>query len=124
MESKVTCVGALFIRQMTFKEVGDFMPGHSHMFDHQTLLSYGSLRAEVEGKVVDFKAPQMIFIRKGKIHNFTALEPNTVAYCVHPLRDGDNIEDIIDPEGDPFGTGLRSDTKSLVDHTIQYVDPV
>lgn len=122
MESKVTCVGALFVRQMSFAEVGDVMEGHSHMFDHQTLLGHGSLRAEVEGKVVDFKAPQMIFIRKGKIHKFTALEPNTVAYCLHPLRDGDNIEDIIDPDGDPFGTSIRTDTKPLIDETIQFVE--
>jgi quercetin dioxygenase-like cupin family protein len=107
MESKLTCVGALFVKQMVFLEVGDVMEGHSHLFDHQTLLGYGSLRAEVEGKVVDFKAPQMIFIRKGKVHKFTSLEPNTVAYCIHPLRDGDNLEDIIDPEGDPMATSQR-----------------
>lgn len=116
MKSNITCVSALFIRQMHFEEVGDVMEGHSHTYDHQTLLGHGSIRAEVEGRVVDFKAPQVIFVRAGKAHKFTALEPNTVAYCIHPLRDGDSVEDIIDPEGDPIASASPPlNTKALAE---------
>jgi len=103
MNSNITCVGALFIRQM-------------HTYDHQTLLGHGSIRAEVEGRVVDFKAPQVIFVRAGKAHKFTALEPNTMAYCIHPLRDGEDLTDIIDPAGDPFATAqIPQNATSLIE---------
>lgn len=116
MQSTVTCVSAMFIRQMHFEEVGDFVEQHKHTYDHQTLLGHGSIRAEVEGRVVDFKAPQVIFVRAGKAHKFTALEPNTVAYCIHPLRDGENVTDIIDPAGDPFASAQVPDgTTSLIE---------
>jgi hypothetical protein len=39
----------------------------------------------------------MIYIRAGKEHRLEALEDNTVAYCIHPLRDPDGSGDILDP---------------------------
>ena len=32
-----------------------------------------------------------------------ALEDATVIYCIHPLRDGDQVGDIIDPASVPNG---------------------
>ena len=45
----------------------------------------------------------MIFIHKDKNHAFTALEDNTVAYCIHPMRIGERVEDIVDPNMIPEG---------------------
>ena len=42
-----------------------------------------------------------IFIRKDIIHTFEALEPKTVLYCIHAVRNGERVEDIIDPESIP-----------------------
>jgi len=99
----ISCVANLFAKQMHFAKVGDVEQGHKHEFDHLTLLAAGSLRVTVEGKATDFKAPHMIYIHAEKQHELTALEDNTVAYCIHALRDGDGVGDIIDPASVPVG---------------------
>jgi quercetin dioxygenase-like cupin family protein len=98
----IGCVANLFSRMMHFKKSGDIEHGHRHQFDHLTLLSSGSLRVTVEDKTTDFKAPNMIFIHKDKRHELVALEDNTVAYCIHALRDI-NTGEILDPSMIPDG---------------------
>lgn len=101
-ENRMTCVSNLWLRQMVFKKAGDANEGHEHNYDHVTLLTTGSVRVHVEGKTSDFVAPQMIYIKKGKVHYIEALEDNTIAFCVHALRDKDT-EDIITQDQIPLG---------------------
>lgn len=101
-EEKITCVSNLWLRQMVFKNVGDANDGHTHNYDHVTLLAHGSVRVYVDGIATDFIAPQIIYIIKGKVHHIEALEPDTIAYCVHALRDKDTAE-ILAPEQIPEG---------------------
>jgi quercetin dioxygenase-like cupin family protein len=91
---------------MTFRKKGDRFAGHSHLFDHGTLLSSGSLELDVDGVKTVFTAPAIIFVGKDKIHNLVALEDNTVATCIHGLRDSNQSDDIIDPEMIPAGIDL------------------
>lgn len=102
-EVKIGCVANLYSRMMHFAKAGDIEYGHTHQFDHLTLLASGTLRVTVEGKTTDFKAPHMIYIKADKTHELVALEDNTVAYCIHALRDGDGVGDIIDPASIPDG---------------------
>jgi quercetin dioxygenase-like cupin family protein len=104
---KLGCVANLFSRMMHFKSAGDVEHGHTHSFDHLTLLATGSLRVTVEGKTTDFKAPHMIYIHKDKNHELVALEDNTVAYCIHALRDKSSDE-ILDPSMIPEGVNPLS----------------
>lgn len=99
----VSCVANVFVRQMFFQNAGDVEHGHRHTFDHQTLLAHGSLKVVVDGEESVFVAPQIIFIRADKQHELTALEPGTVAFCIHAVRNGDGVNDIIDPAGLPLG---------------------
>lgn len=101
-ENRFTCVSNLWLRQMYFEKAGDANEGHTHNYDHMTLLAHGSVRVHVEGKTTDFKAPQMVFIQRGKSHYIEALEDGTVAYCVHALRDNET-GDILDPDQVPLG---------------------
>jgi quercetin dioxygenase-like cupin family protein len=103
---KISCSSNVYVEQLVFEKKGDCNVGHEHTFDHQTLLASGALEAVVNGKTSFFKAPHIIFIRAGVSHTFTALEDNTVAYCVHALRRGDGIDDIIDPADVPQGVDL------------------
>jgi hypothetical protein len=52
-----------------------------------------------------FSAPHIVFIRKEQVHELVAMEDNTVCYCIHALRDGDDVCDIIPPDAIPFGAG-------------------
>lgn len=107
------CVANLFSKQMHFEKAGDFEQGHTHPFDHLTLLASGKLQVTVEGKTTIFTAPHMIYIHKDKEHELLALEDNTVAYCIHALRDGNGVDDILDPAMIPDGV-----------HPTEYAKPV
>lgn len=107
------CVANLFSRMMHFTKAGDIEHGHTHQFDHLTLLATGALRVTVDGNTTDFKAPHMIYIHKDKNHELVALEDNTVAYCIHALRDGDAVGDILDPSMIPAGVDPMSIAQSL-----------
>jgi quercetin dioxygenase-like cupin family protein len=92
----------LWSRQMHFLKAGDTEFGHTHQFDHLTLLAAGSILLTVDGVATTFKAPQMIYIKADKEHELKALEDNTVAYCIHALHDK-TTGDIISPDMIPDG---------------------
>lgn len=105
-EMKLSLVSNLWIKQMHFVKAGDMNDGHTHTFDHTTLLAKGKVRVNVDGVDTTFAAPAIIYIQKGKKHYLEALEDDVVAYCVHALRSGEREEDIIDPESIPGGITL------------------
>lgn len=98
----IGCVANLFSRMMHFAKAGDTEVGHTHQFDHLTLLAKGKLKVTVEGTASEFTAPHMIYIHKDKVHQLEALTDETVAYCIHALRDKDTGE-ILDPSMIPAG---------------------
>jgi hypothetical protein len=100
----VNCVSNVFFKTMHFLYVGDREPPHCHVFDHVTFLARGSLRVTVNGDSSDFSAPTPIFIAKRLLHELVALEDDTLALCIHALRDGERYEDIIDPATIPAGS--------------------
>ena len=101
----VTC--NVFVRQMHFVQAGDTEQGHTHPYDHMSLLAKGSVRIEVNGEATDFVAPHMIWVRADHEHKLTALTDGTVVYCIHALRDGSESDDIIAPDMVPTGVRLR-----------------
>lgn len=108
-------VSNIFSRMMHFKKAGDIELGHKHHFAHLTLLASGSLKVIVEGEETIFKAPHMIYIHADKKHQLVAVEDDTVAYCIHAIRDA-NTGDILDPSMIPNGIpdGNELDIMSFV----------
>lgn len=104
----IGCVANLFSRQMHFKSAGDTEIGHTHQFDHLTLLAKGKLKVTVEGVATEFTAPHMIYIRADKVHELVAMLDDTVAYCIHALRDKENPDTILDPAMIPKGVDVMS----------------
>ena len=96
----------VYVRQMNFEKSGDVEQGHTHNYDHLTLLGKGKLKVTANGNETTFEAPQMIWIRADTEHLLEALEDNTVAYCIHTLRDEQG--QIIDPNMVPAGIELRN----------------
>lgn len=101
-EIKILAVSNVYSRLMHFLKAGDQEIGHTHTYDHGTLLASGSLLVEKMdefGNVnfsKEFKAPTFIMVEKEYAHRLTALEDNTVATCIHALRTID--ENIVDSE--------------------------
>jgi quercetin dioxygenase-like cupin family protein len=110
----IGCVANLYSRMMHFKRAGDTEIGHTHQFDHLTLLASGVLRVTVQGKITDFKAPHMIYIKAEHQHELVALEDNTVAFCIHPLRTSERVEDILDPAMVPEGVNPTQYSQPLI----------
>lgn len=96
---QIASIANVYTRMMHFAAEGDRELGHAHPFDHCTLLSAGRLRVTVDGRVREFTAPHLIFIRAGSYHELEALEPDTVACCIHGLRNADG--DILSPASMP-----------------------
>lgn len=100
-------ISNVWIKMMTFRKAGDFIPGHKHIFDHPTLVSQGSVEVDVSGELTTFTAPAIICIERDKVHKITALEDGTVASCIHAIREGREIDDIIEEDMLPKGTSAR-----------------
>jgi hypothetical protein len=105
-EIRIGCVANLYSRMMYFKSAGDIEIGHTHQFDHLTLLAKGRLKVTVEGNVTEFTAPQMIYIHADKVHELVALTDETVAYCIHALRTDEG--EVLDPSMIPDGVDPRT----------------
>ena len=110
---KIGCVANLYSRMMHFKKAGDIEHGHTHEFDHLTLLAAGALKVTANGQESIFKAPNMIYIHKDVKHELVALEDNTIDYCIHALRDGNEVDDILDPDMIPEGINPLAMAKPL-----------
>lgn len=106
--------GNIWVRQNLLENIGDSNDGgHAHKFDHVSLLTHGKVQVEIEGHAPkEFTAPTFIVIRKEHHHKFTALEPNTVWYCIFALRDldGEPIDELFDPDKhDPLSASCVDD---------------
>lgn len=80
--------GNIFIRENRLPEVGHKVEGHKHNFDHTTVVFKGAVHVRAvlpsgEVKEGDFVAPAHFLVRKDVEHEITALEPNTVFWCVY-----------------------------------------
>lgn len=99
--------GNIWVRQNHLLKDGDNGGGHEHNFDHVTLLCKGKVRVEVENNAPkEFTAPTFIVIRKEHKHKITALEDDTIYYCVFALRniDGEIVDDIYGNQHDPISS--------------------
>lgn len=90
--------GNVWVRKLYWAKAGDEHPGHAHQFDHISLLVKGSVRLQQEGDPVahEYAAPAYIQIPKQVRHHFTALEDDTLLWCIFALRDatGDVVDEI------------------------------
>lgn len=99
---KLMALSNVFTRLMHFKKKGDIENGHSHPYDHATMVSKGSVSVQVYDEdgvthtAKTFTAPTMIYIQKNRKHKLTALEDGTLCACIHALRTVDDT--LIDPD--------------------------
>jgi quercetin dioxygenase-like cupin family protein len=96
-------VGNIWIRQNWLLKKGDTGGGHLHYHDHVSLLVKGSVEVQVENEPPKtFQAPTFIVVKKQYSHRFTALEDDTVYYCLFALQDIDgNMNDVFQEDNLP-----------------------
>jgi hypothetical protein len=95
---KMLIVDNVFVKLMNFPNIGDKINGHSHTFDHITLLATGACvmthRHSSGTTEKNNEAPHLIVTPRGIEHQFIATKPNTTMYCIHAIRDGDGVDDV------------------------------
>ena len=98
-------IDGIWAKQMHFHKAGAYMIGQTHSYNHLTLLAKGKMRVTVNDVVTEYTAPFMILIHKDHKHDLVALEDDTVAYCIHAVRDEDG--NIIDKNSIPAGVDVN-----------------
>jgi hypothetical protein len=123
-------VSNVFIKFMTFENVGDENSGHYHTYDHATLITSGRVRYELldglDGAVIsskEFTAPDAVFVDKNHCHRMVALEPGTTTACIHALRSVDSElippESFIDPLITPDAQGFYEFVRKKLEKRLQ-----
>lgn len=97
----VAAGGNIYIRRMSFPTAGTVVKGHAHPYDHLTYLERGKLRVEISGREIVYDAPMAIPIVAHEHHVLTSMIDDTVAFCIHALRDK-NSEEILEFNAVPF----------------------
>lgn len=100
---KIAHVHGLFTRMMSFENAGDIEIGHTHQFDHATLVAHGSVLVRCRGKETVFKAPQLIWIAAELEHELVAQEAGTVCVCLHTTESSQPGLSIVSPDMIPAG---------------------
>lgn len=92
--------GNIFIRPMEFEKAGQVCPGHTHRFDHTTVVFKGAVRVKAktpDGRLIEreFTAPAHFLVLKDVEHEITALVDDTMVWCVYSHRtpQGDVVQD-------------------------------
>ena len=88
-------VHGVYIKQMRLDHVGWTAMQHKHTYDHSTLLATGSVLVRCGDQVQAFEAPTIIFIKAGEEHQIMATKPDTVCYCIHALKDGEDVDSLL-----------------------------
>lgn len=83
--------GNVFIRKNGGLKKGDVCGGHTHNFDHTTIVFTGAVHVKAltpDGRVIeqDFAAPSHFLVKAEVRHEITALEDGTEFWCVYSHR--------------------------------------
>lgn len=99
-----TVSGNIFLRKMK-PDKGHCLPGHTHNFDHTTIVFTGSIHVRAEtpdGRILehDFKAPSHFLVKAEVAHEITVLEDDTEYWCVYSHRSpqGEVLQDFVNWE--------------------------
>ena len=84
--------GNVYIRPNTLEKIGDKVDGHKHNFDHTTIVFKGAVHVKAvlpDGTVKekDFQTGTHFLVRAEVEHEITALEDNTIFWCVYSHRE-------------------------------------
>ena len=93
--------GNIFIRPNSLPNVGDRVDGHTHNFDHTTIVFKGSVHVKAKlpgGGLIerDFVAPAHFLVLADVEHEITATAADTVFWCVyaHRTAQGDVVQEV------------------------------
>jgi quercetin dioxygenase-like cupin family protein len=93
-------VGPLGIRRLELAKKCDVSEGHTHNYDHTTIVIRGGVICTykyekdgqiVEGESVEFRQGEAFEVKARVHHTLKATEDNTIYYCCFSHRDLDGV---------------------------------
>ena len=80
--------GNMFWREHYFYKKGDIHKGHTHILDHVTVILKGSVLVKVgDNEPYEASAPSILEIPKEVLHEFVALEDETIYMCIFATKE-------------------------------------
>lgn len=125
--------GNIWVVQNYFKNANSVLATHEHRFDHVSLVAKGKVLIEVEGyPPKEFVGPTFIVIRKEKEHKITALEDDTIIFCLFAIPESEaGADHVYGEQHDPLATksiagsvekGYWEKMRALEEKTIKYTE--
>jgi hypothetical protein len=94
----IAIYAGVFVKTWSVLDAGTLLPQHAHEYDHLTLVMRGVVRAwRGETMLGDYRAPAVIRIPAGELHNFLTLTNDVALACIHNA-------DHVDAGGEPAVT--------------------
>jgi hypothetical protein len=83
----------VFAKPFRVAKAHTFLPQHSHVYDHVSVIVRGAVRLWCDGELLgDHAAPTGILIKAGVKHLFETLEDDTIILCVHDIGTAESVE--------------------------------
>ena len=83
------------MREMSLPKKGNVAVTHKHQHGHYSWLASGRARVIQDGRIEDYTAPAILWIKPDVHHSIEALTDNVMWICVHPvppdLADSDDL---------------------------------
>lgn len=105
--------GNIFVRPMHFVQAGYKIQLHDHPFDHTTIVFRGKVRiyaiyGDGHWAQKDIDAPAHCLISKDVRHELTALEDDTVVWCVYSHRNaaGEVVQTAEEAVPESYNSGM------------------
>ena len=99
--TEVAITGPIGYRRYVLEKTCESNVGHTHNYDHTTIVIRGSIRVTIskqdaDGNTVtvgsrEYSAGEVVFIAANLMHTIKALEDNSVYMCVFSHRDFDGL---------------------------------
>ena len=92
-ESEFQIIENLFVKLNCLRKAGDRMLGHSHTFNHVTLM-IGKVWMRKGDSIERHEGIKLLVTPAGVEHEFEAIDGPALLLCIHAIRDGDNEHDV------------------------------
>lgn len=93
ISTEIKMLDGVFVKSMCVQRAGTYVPQHSHVYPHVSVLVKGAVRVWRDGALDgDYAAPVGILIPAGVKHLFQALQDGTTVLCVHDIGTAEAVE--------------------------------
>ena len=92
-DSPWTIADGIFIKRMTIRRAGTYVPQHAHVYEHASFIAVGRVRVwrdGIKGEVAE--EGSFVMIGPNVKHTFEALVDHTVVLCIHNISRAGAVE--------------------------------